>query len=77
MNAKRFPQSTVITAFPIICAWKVAAIAGAIPLTALQLEYNLAQRTADREFMPMAAHFGLGTMLYSPLAGGVVNREIP
>jgi aryl-alcohol dehydrogenase-like predicted oxidoreductase len=56
-------------------AWKASAIASAIPLTALQLEYNLVQRTADRELMPMAAHFGLGTMLYSPLAGGLLTGK--
>jgi aryl-alcohol dehydrogenase-like predicted oxidoreductase len=56
-------------------AWKAAAIAGAIPLAALQLEYNLLQRTADRELIPMAAHFGLGTMLYSPLAGGLLTGK--
>ncbi|WDF77093.1 aldo/keto reductase [Mucilaginibacter sp. KACC 22773] len=52
-------------------AWKVAAIAGMIPLAALQIEYNLMQRGADRELMTVAGHFGLGTMLYSPLAGGL------
>ncbi len=56
-------------------AWKAAAIAGAIPLAALQIEYNLAQRTADRELIGMARHFGLGTMLYSPLAGGLLTGK--
>ena len=56
-------------------AWKASAIASAIPLAALQIEYNLIQRTADRELMGMAAHFGLGTMLYSPLAGGVLTGK--
>ncbi len=56
-------------------AWKAAAIASAIPLTALQIEYNLMQRTADRELMSMAEHFGLGTMLYSPLAGGLLTGK--
>jgi aryl-alcohol dehydrogenase-like predicted oxidoreductase len=56
-------------------AWKAAAIATAIPLTALQIEYNLTQRTADRELMKMAEHFGLGTMLYSPLAGGLLTGK--
>jgi aryl-alcohol dehydrogenase-like predicted oxidoreductase len=56
-------------------AWKVAAIASTIPLAALQIEYNLAQRTADRELMSMAGHFGLGTMLYSPLAGGLLTGK--
>jgi len=56
-------------------AWKAAAIARAIPLAALQIEYNLMQRTADRELIPLAGHFGLGTMLYSPLAGGLLTGK--
>ncbi|GAB3801064.1 aldo/keto reductase [Spirosoma humi] len=56
-------------------AWKAAAIARTMPLSALQIEYNLAQRTADRELMPMAQYFGLGTMLYSPLAGGLLTGK--
>ncbi|WP_214073552.1 aldo/keto reductase [Mucilaginibacter sp. dw_454] len=56
-------------------AWKAAAIAKTIPLTALQIEYSLAQRTADRELMDMASYFGLGTMLYSPLAGGLLTGK--
>jgi aryl-alcohol dehydrogenase-like predicted oxidoreductase len=56
-------------------AWKAAAIAGAIPVAALQIEYNLVQRTAERELMPLAKHFGLGTMIYSPLAGGLLTAK--
>jgi aryl-alcohol dehydrogenase-like predicted oxidoreductase len=56
-------------------AWKAAAIAKSLPLTALQIEYNLAQRTADRELIDMANHFGLGVMLYSPLAGGLLTGK--
>ncbi|GAA3927557.1 aldo/keto reductase [Chitinophaga oryziterrae] len=56
-------------------AWKAAAIASAIPLAALQIEYNLVQRTAERELIGMAGYFGLGTMLYSPLAGGLLTGK--
>ncbi|GGH10225.1 aldo/keto reductase [Pedobacter zeae] len=56
-------------------AWKVAAIAGEIQLTALQVQYNLAQRTAERELLPAAAYLGLGTMFYSPLAGGLLTGK--
>jgi aryl-alcohol dehydrogenase-like predicted oxidoreductase len=61
-----------LTNFP---AWKVSAIAASTKLTAVQLEYNLLQRTADREFLPMASQFGLGTMMYSPLAGGTLTGK--
>ena len=61
-----------LTNFP---AWKASAIAATIPLTAVQIEYNLLQRTAEREFMPMAVQVGLATMLYSPLAGGLLTGK--
>jgi len=63
---------TGLTNFP---AWKVAAIAASTKLTAVQIEYNLLQRTPDREFIPMADQLGLGTMMYSPLAGGTLTGK--
>lgn len=56
-------------------AWKAAAIASSIPVAALQIEYNLVQRTAERELTPMAEHFGMGAMFYSPLAGGLLTGK--
>ena len=56
-------------------AWKAACIATSIPLTAIQFEFNLAQRAAEREIKPMAEHFGLGMMCYSPLAGGLLTGK--
>lgn len=61
-----------LTNFP---AWKAAVIATSTPLAAIQIEYNLVQRTADRELIPMAAQFGFGTMMYSPLAGGLLTGK--
>jgi aryl-alcohol dehydrogenase-like predicted oxidoreductase len=56
-------------------AWKAASIATTIPLHAIQFEYNLVQREAERELIPMATHFGLGMMCYSPLAGGLLTAK--
>ncbi|WP_158799219.1 aldo/keto reductase [Pedobacter sp. L105] len=56
-------------------AWKVSSVASLTRLTASQIEYNLVQRTSDRELIPMAAQFGLGTMMYSPLAGGLLTGK--
>ncbi|WP_262487531.1 aldo/keto reductase [Chryseobacterium arachidis] len=61
-----------LTNFP---AWKASSIASLIKLSALQVEYNLLQRTADRELIPMAKEFGLGVMIYSPLAGGLLTAK--
>ena len=56
-------------------AWKAAAMATSLPMSAIQFEYNLLQRTAERELTPMAEHFGLGMMCYSPLAGGLLTGK--
>lgn len=58
-----------------IPAWKAAYIASHTNVHALQIEYNLLQRTADRELIPMANDFGLATMMYSPLAGGLLTAK--
>lgn len=56
-------------------AWKASIIAASVPLTAIQYEYNLLQRTPERELTAMAEHFGLGMMGYSPLAGGLLTGK--
>jgi aryl-alcohol dehydrogenase-like predicted oxidoreductase len=56
-------------------AWKAATLANTIPVNALQIEYNLLQRTAERELIPMAEHLGIGMMCYSPLAGGLLTGK--
>lgn len=62
-------------------AWQVARLQtiadlrGWSPLVALQLEYNLVERTGERDLLPMARELGLGTVLWSPLAGGVLTGK--
>lgn len=62
-------------------AWQIsrmqtmADLRGWSPLVALQLEYNLVERTGERDLMPMAQELGLGTVLWSPLAGGVLTGK--
>ncbi|SER51658.1 Predicted oxidoreductase [Lentzea xinjiangensis] len=45
------------------------------PLVAIQAEYSLVERGADRELMPMADAFGLGVLGYSPLGGGLLTGK--
>jgi aryl-alcohol dehydrogenase-like predicted oxidoreductase len=62
-------------------AWQVsrmqaiADLRGWSPLVALQIEYNLVERTVERELMPMAAELGLGVIPWSPLASGVLTGK--
>ncbi|GAA1231212.1 aldo/keto reductase [Pseudonocardia alaniniphila] len=53
----------------------IADLRGWSPLVALQLEYNLVERTGERDLIPMAKELGLGTVLWSPLAGGVLTGK--
>lgn len=62
-------------------AWQVsrlqaiAELRGWAPLIAIQVPYNLTERTVEREFMPMATEMGLGVLPWSPLAGGVLSGK--
>lgn len=40
----------------------------------IQLQYNLAYREEERELLPFAEASGIGTMIYSPLARGLLAR---
>jgi aryl-alcohol dehydrogenase-like predicted oxidoreductase len=68
-----------LTNFP---AWRIAE--GAMlaecrswaPLAAVQLEYSLLERDADREHLPLARARGLGIMAYSPLGGGRLSQRL-
>jgi aryl-alcohol dehydrogenase-like predicted oxidoreductase len=62
-------------------AWEVsrmqaiADLRGWSPLIALQVEYNLVNRAAERDLIPMARAMGLGVTPYSPLAGGLLTGK--
>ncbi len=53
----------------------LAELRGLAPLTAVQCEYSLVERTADREILPMAQALGLGAALWSPLGGGLLTGK--
>jgi aryl-alcohol dehydrogenase-like predicted oxidoreductase len=62
-------------------AWQVsrmqaiADLRGWSPLVALQVEYSLIERTAERDLIPMARTMGLGVTPFSPLGGGVLSGK--
>lgn len=62
-------------------AWRLARAAtiaelrGWAPVTGIQVEYSLAERTSERELLPMAEGLGLGVTLWSPLAGGLLTGK--
>lgn len=60
-------------------AWKIAqanTIAdsrGLTPFIALQAEYNLIERTVERDLIPMAIELNIGVLPWSPLGGGILS----
>ena len=53
----------------------IADLRGWSPLVALQLAYNLIDRSAERDLIPMARAMGLGVQVWSPLAMGVLTGK--
>ncbi|GJH29958.1 hypothetical protein CBA19CS42_35600 [Caballeronia novacaledonica] len=62
-------------------AWRVSRAAllaqmrGWSPLVAVQFEYSLVERSAERELLPMAEGLGLAALLWSPLGGGLLTGK--
>jgi aryl-alcohol dehydrogenase-like predicted oxidoreductase len=53
----------------------VADIRGWSALIALQVEYNLIERTTERDLIPMANEMGLGVVPFSPLSSGLLSGK--
>jgi aryl-alcohol dehydrogenase-like predicted oxidoreductase len=53
----------------------IAELRGWTPFVALQIPYNLTERTVERELIPMASEMGMGVLAWSPLAGGVLSGK--
>ncbi len=63
-----------------LTGWQAALAATSAPSAtgapiAVQTEYSLVQRVAERELLPAAAHLGLGLIAWSPLGRGVLTGK--
>ncbi len=56
-------------------AHTIAELRGWTPLTALQVEHSLVERTVERELLPMARALGLAVTPWSPLASGLLSGK--
>jgi aryl-alcohol dehydrogenase-like predicted oxidoreductase len=56
-------------------AQTIARFRGWTPVTALQLEYSLLERTPEGELLPMAEALGIGVLPWSPLRGGQLSGK--
>jgi len=56
-------------------AQTIAEMRGWETISALQMEYSLAERTVEREILPMSDHFGMSFHAWSPLANGILTGK--
>ena len=56
-------------------AQTVAELRGYEPLSTLQLEYNLTERSVEDEFVDLGTRYGMGMMVWSPLASGLLSGK--
>src|SRR5260221_85179 len=53
----------------------LAKLSGGTPCIAMEIEYNLIERTPQRDMLPMARAFELGVTVWSPLGSGVLTGK--
>ena len=53
----------------------IAKLRGWTPFVGIQIMYNLIERSAERELLPMAHALDIGVTVWSPLAGGVLSGK--
>jgi aryl-alcohol dehydrogenase-like predicted oxidoreductase len=63
------------TGSQIVEAQTVAARHGWNPFVSLQPRYSLTSRRIEEDVLPACERHGLGTMIYSPLGGGVLTGK--
>lgn len=62
-------------AWVVARAQTIAQLRGWTPFSVLQIEYSLAERTVERDLIPMAHALGLSVAPWSPLAGGILSGK--
>jgi aryl-alcohol dehydrogenase-like predicted oxidoreductase len=62
-------------AWAVARAVTLAEASGRSRFAAIQVEYNLTERSAERELLPMSQHLGLSVLGWGPLAGGLLTGK--
>jgi len=77
----RYPASSNYAAWQVVEMLSVADKRGYKPAFVSQPMYNLLARGIEQEYLPMARQFGVSSVVYNPLAGGLLTgkqkREAP
>lgn len=71
----RYPATSNFASWQVCGMLCLARQHGYAPATVAQPMYNLLARGIEQEFLPMARTFGVTTIAYNPLAGGLLTGK--
>jgi aryl-alcohol dehydrogenase-like predicted oxidoreductase len=71
----RYPASSNYAAWQITQMLCIARQRGYKPAAITQPMYNLVARGIEQEYVPMCREFGVSTVVYNPLAGGLLTGK--
>lgn len=71
----RYPATSNYASWQVAEMLAIARERAYRPPTVAQPMYNLLARGIEQEFVPMAKHFGVSTVVYNPLAGGLLTGK--
>jgi aryl-alcohol dehydrogenase-like predicted oxidoreductase len=71
----RYPATSNFSSWQVCETLWVSERNGYRPPTITQPMYNLLARGLEQEYLPMAERFGVSTVVYNPLAGGLLTGK--
>jgi len=71
----RYPASSNYSGWQVCQMQWIAEKQGYRPATITQPMYNLLARGIEQEYLPMCKQFGVSTVVYNPLAGGLLTGK--
>jgi aryl-alcohol dehydrogenase-like predicted oxidoreductase len=71
----RYVGFSNVPAWVVAQSQTIAHFRGWAPVTAIQTEYSLLERTPEGEVLPMAEALGVGVLPWSPLRGGQLSGK--
>jgi aryl-alcohol dehydrogenase-like predicted oxidoreductase len=73
----RYPASSNYSGWQVARMLWIAEQRGYLPAVITQPMYNLLARGIEQEYLPMAKEFGVSSVVYNPLAGGLLTGKQP
>ncbi|MCB8876624.1 aldo/keto reductase [Acidisoma silvae] len=71
----RYVGASNFSGWHLMKAMEIARREGFVPLVSQQIYYSLQSRDVENELLPISLDQGLGVMVWSPLAGGLLSGK--